>query len=222
MISSLEFGAFLAYSPGGHSSESVKSRQVRDLIKLDRSIGTPPRNVIAYTVERLRAEPSAAALRDLLSPNVVLVPCPGSAPLPPPQVARGPALWTPRQICRALLAAGLGSAILECLQRETPIRKSAFAGRGARPTPREHYESIGTVGMALVAAPRIVVVDDFVTKGATLLGAASRVAELYPEARVSGFALVRTMGLIPEIDRIVDPVVGRISLLQDGEADRQP
>ena len=170
LISSLEFGAFLAYSPHGTSTISKQSRQVRDWIKFDRSPGTPPRNAIAYTIDRLRTEPTAAALRAMLSPNVVLVPCPGSNPLPPAQIARGPALWTPRQICRALVVAGMGSSTLECLRRVTPVQKSAFAAPGGRPSPQEHYDSIASAELPLASSRHIVLVDDFVTKGATLLG----------------------------------------------------
>ncbi len=73
----------------------------------------------------------------------------------------------------------------------------------------------------LVSGQGITLVDDFVTKGNTLLGAASRVAEAYPEIRVSAFALVRTMGLQPEVANIVEPCVGVIRLRGNG-ADRSP
>jgi adenine/guanine phosphoribosyltransferase-like PRPP-binding protein len=68
---------------------------------------------------------------------------------------------------------------------------------------------------------RITLVDDVVTKGATLLAAASLVAEAFPGIDVRAFTLVRTMGLVPEIERIVDPVFGRIKTDRGG-ADRQP
>ena len=57
----------------------------------------------------------------------------------------------------------------------------------------------------------ITVVDDIVTKGATLLAAASRVAEAFPGAEVRTFALLRTMGLVENVERIVDPCQGTIS-----------
>ncbi len=53
----------------------------------------------------------------------------------------------------------------------------------------------------------ITVVDDFVTKGNTLLGG---VAEAYPGTRISVFALVRTLGRQPEIDSIILPCLGEI------------
>ncbi len=46
----------------------------------------------------------------------------------------------------------------------------------------------------LAAGGRITIVEDFLTKGNTLLGAASRLAEVYPQAVITVLALVRTMG----------------------------
>lgn len=68
----------------------------------------------------------------------------------------------------------------------------------------------------------LVVVDDVVTKGATLLAAAAVLQEAFPASRVRGFALVRTMGLVLEVDRILDPCLGTISVLPDGSVDRDP
>jgi adenine/guanine phosphoribosyltransferase-like PRPP-binding protein len=69
---------------------------------------------------------------------------------------------------------------------------------------------------------KITLVDDVVTKGATLLAAASLLAQAFPEAEIQAFALIRTMGLVPEVERIVDPVVGRIFRTPSGGADRRP
>jgi adenine/guanine phosphoribosyltransferase-like PRPP-binding protein len=69
---------------------------------------------------------------------------------------------------------------------------------------------------------RITIVDDVVTKGATLLAAASLLANTFPNAEIRAFALVRTTGLVPDVERIVDPVVGRIFQRAGGGADREP
>jgi orotate phosphoribosyltransferase-like protein len=74
---------------------------------------------------------------------------------------------------------------------------------------------------SFVTSSRITVVDDFVTKGSTLLAAASRVAEAFPETTVRTFALVRTMGFAPEIEGIVAPDAGTIALYF-GEGYRGP
>ena len=64
-------------------------------------------------------------------------------------------------------------------------------------------------------------VDDVVTRGATLIGAASRLVEVFPHARVRAFAILRTVSNTDQLAQIVDPVVGRITL-RDGETYREP
>jgi len=59
-------------------------------------------------------------------------------------------------------------------------------------------------------------VDDIVTKGSTLVGAASRLQEAFPGLGVRGFALVRTRGLIEEVEALVEPCVGTIRF--DGQS----
>jgi adenine/guanine phosphoribosyltransferase-like PRPP-binding protein len=68
---------------------------------------------------------------------------------------------------------------------------------------------------------RIVLVDDFVTRGATLVGACSRVAEAFPGAEIRAFAAVRTM-TGSEITELVQPVAGEIRLEDNGETFRDP
>jgi predicted amidophosphoribosyltransferase len=121
------------------------------------------------------------------------------------------ALWPGRRICEELLAVRLGKEILSCLSRVKPVAKSAFAAPGERTSVQKHLESM-EVERLLVAPGSITVIDDFVTKGATLIAAASLVKEAFPQAPVRVFALVRTMGLIPDVESIVAPCVGTIRL----------
>jgi len=70
------------------------------------------------------------------------------------------------------------------------------------------------------APTRLAVVLDVVTRGATLLAAVSRVKDVFPEADVSGFGLVRTMST-GDVPAIVEPSVGVLTL--DGaECFRRP
>lgn len=55
----------------------------------------------------------------------------------------------------------------------------------------------------------IVLIDDVVTRGTTLLAAASRIAEVYPDAEVRAYACVRTLSA-QEIDDMEVPCVGWI------------
>jgi hypothetical protein len=74
---------------------------------------------------------------------------------------------------------------------------------------------------SLPAPDGIVLVDDVITKGRTLLAAATRVHEAFPNARIRAFALLRTMGMVPEIGQLLDPCVGEIRW-QGGDAHRNP
>lgn len=67
-----------------------------------------------------------------------------------------------------------------------------------------------TVSAPVIRPAQITLVDDVITQGATALAAASRLAEVFPESEIGVFALVRTRGLVEDIDSIVDPVSGWI------------
>jgi hypothetical protein len=87
------------------------------------------------------------------------------------------------------------------LVRHTPVPKSAFQAARERPDAQRHFETIDVLELPLVKE-RITLVDDFVTKGNTLLGAASRLATVHSSGTLTAFALVRTMGLRPDVDRV--------------------
>lgn len=193
--SSVPFAALLIYSPRGTSEVSVRSRQVRDAIKAARA------DVLERCAEKLR---ELRGLAPFLGPEVVLVPAPRSAPIRDPGT-----LWPAERICVRLQVAGLGREVLPCLVRTLAVPKSAFAGTGQRPTATLHHESM-EVRPTLVRPERITVVDDIVTKGSTLLAAASRVSEAFPEAEVRAFALLRTMGFVENVERIVEACQGTI------------
>ena len=73
----------------------------------------------------------------------------------------------------------------------------------------------------LAVPASITVVDDVVTRGSTLIAAVSLLAEHFPDIEVRGFAVVRTMGLVPDVERIHAPAVGTIRLI-DGILEREP
>jgi hypothetical protein len=68
----------------------------------------------------------------------------------------------------------------------------------------------------------LLLIDDFVTMGATILASASILKESFPQREVAGFALGRTRRLVPDVDRVLEPCVGRISITRTGTMDRQP
>ena len=181
LLSEVRFGAFLVYSPRGSSEISRQSRSVRDTIKHD----WPPG--IAHAVERLSQEFASTPLAEVLGTDVTLVPAPKSSPL----VAG--ALWPARRIADELVRLRLGKEVIPCVRRITPVKKSAYAAPGERPTAQVHFESMKTENV-LSKPTRVTVVDDVVTKGATLLAVASHGQSLFPEAQVCVFSMLPNDG----------------------------
>lgn len=118
-------------------------------------------------------------------------------------------LWVPRDICQVFVVQGLGKEASTCLKRSHAVPKSAFSLPQDRPTPARHFASL-TVSRSLFAPRRITIVDDVVTKGATLVAAASRLTEAYPGCEVRAFAVIRTMSRT-EVDSILVPCSGVIT-----------
>ena len=209
MIDRLAYAAGYAYSPRGNSDVSQRSRQLRDLVK-----GANP-ETLPQIAARVSQWVTAGEFPDFFGADTTLVPVPGRAPRRDPDT-----LWVPERICRALHAAGLGREVWPALQRTVAIPKSAYAVRGARPELQVHIDSLA-VTSRVSPSPKILLVDDFVTKGRTLLAAAKVLDAAVPGLEIRGFAVVRTMGLVPDVEQIRWPVVGEIRA-EEGDAVREP
>jgi predicted amidophosphoribosyltransferase len=138
----------------------------------------------------------------LFGKAVVLVPVPGSAP------AAG-AQWAAERLAMALYGIGLAGSVWRGIERRGAVRKSATALNADRPTVQQHYASFAVTRTAAVPE-RIVLVDDVITKGRTILAAAARLHEVFPNADVRAFTLVRTMGFLPHVAQPLEPCQGFI------------
>jgi hypothetical protein len=208
MLEAVPFGSCYVYSPQGTGAVSVRSRLLCARLK-DRD----PRFMDRYAW-RVRQDLAQAPLFDgWFDSATVLVPVPGSQP----QVPGGAS--TAEMLASALLARGIGACVWTGLRRVVAVRKSATAG-GRRPSVYSHYDSFSVESVADAPA-KLLLVDDVVTKGRTLMAAASRLQESYPYARIDAFALLRTMGLVAEITRLIEPCLGEIRWRR-GDAHRFP
>jgi predicted amidophosphoribosyltransferase len=117
--------------------------------------------------------------------------------------------WVARRLALSLQEAGLAEDVWTGLRRITSVERSSSAWMWERPTVLQHYQSF-----AVIPSPRppaqIVLVDDVITKGRTLVAAAMRLHEAFPKADIRAFALVRTMGFILDVERLFDPCEGVI------------
>jgi predicted amidophosphoribosyltransferase len=152
-------------------------------------------------------------LAALFAPDGVLVPVPGSA-------CSGEMPWAAFRLAVALSQVGFALRICTALRRRYAVTKSATASSAGRPTVHQHYDSFAAVPPAN-PIHKIVLIDDVITKGRTMLAAAARLRSELPFADISGFALIRTAGFVHQIKRLEEPCHGTVRWA-GGDARRDP
>lgn len=210
MMRTIAYASCYVYSPAGIGELCERSRLLRTMLKAGDATF-----MLKYACRVRQQAQDSPQLAGFFSARDVLVPVPGSAP----HIASGDA-WAAERLAAALLDAGLGGSAWSGLRRVRPVPKSATAARGTRPTVSVHYESFD-VDRPPAAPQSIVLIDDVVTKGRTLLAAASRVRDAFPESDIRAFALVRTMGFAEGVRQLIDPCLGVIRW-RAGDAYRNP
>jgi predicted amidophosphoribosyltransferase len=208
MIDSVAFASCYVYSPAGDSAICARSRLLRALLK-----DGDAHFMIKYAVRVRQQMLPASVLADFFLSGDVLVPVPRSAP-------KAGGAWPAAELARALVQAGVGSTMWPGLQRVFAVKKSATSAKGSRPSVARHYESFRLEPLELRPAS-IVLVDDVITKGRTLLAAAARINEALPGAQVRAFALLRTLGMISDLHRLLEPCRGQVRWM-GGDARRIP
>lgn len=209
VLSALSFGSCYGYSPGGACVISRRSRALCALLK-----NGDPHFLLRYALRVRRECGEGHLLGRFFAEKAILVPVPASIP------STADSIPVTERLAGALLHEGLGESVWPGLNRTTPVRKSALAPAGTRPTVEDHFNSLAVADQSL-RPDRILLIDDVVTKGRTLLAAAARLQLAFPQARIRAFALMRTMSLISELDSLVQPCVGEIRWCR-GDARRNP
>jgi predicted amidophosphoribosyltransferase len=212
----LEFGALLTYSPRGTTPNAIHSKDVMQALKRDKYIGNPPTILMSEWVAKvLQQKMTELPFASFFHPNSILVPVPKSSLMQPNT------LWVPERIANALVSVGIGGNVVSCLIRAKPVPKAALSSPKERPTAEQHYESISVQG-SLSKPDEIVLIDDVVTRGATLLGCANRLIDAFPQCRIRAFVAMRTISNPNEFDNIYSPCVGTIDLYETGDTFRRP
>ncbi len=207
-LRSVAFYSCYIYSPRGNSFVSAASRELCARLKLGDPIWLPS---YAGVVRELATKNETFA--ELFSSDATLVPIPGSDPA-------STRVWAAERLAIALHGVLLGKAIWSGIQRCRPVRKSATALNADRPTTQRHYDSLSVRDMS-VEPHRIILIDDVITKGRTILAAAARLHEAFPNADIRAFALVRTMGFLCDVSRFLEPCKGFVRWA-GGDARRDP
>lgn len=207
----LDFASCYVYAPCGACAVSARSRSLCAMIKV-----AGPALVPRYARCVMRQAHLMPSLVEFFRSIDVLIPIPASAP------GRSNREYVPERLAEALVAEGLATSAWRGLRRIRAVTKSATAAPGHRPTVRAHYDSLSVEpGSDLPDDARMLLIDDVVTRGRTLLAAAMRLQEAFPQARISAFALVRTLGFKDRLPGLLEPCVGRIGW-RAGDAHRNP
>ena len=208
MPSEFPYATFANYSPRGTSEDSQRSRLICGRIKAGKI------SQIESALPHLKS-PEAEVLSPFLNPEVTLVPVPRSAPL------TDGALWPSKVIADVLAAHGYGGDVVPLIERVTAVRKSSSSPANERPLVHEHVDSM-TVNGDLIHPAQITLVDDVLTKGCTTFACASMLAEAMPDSEIRIFAMIRTQGMVEEIERVLDPAIGTIIGYPSGKTFREP
>ena len=197
MIGRVAFASCYVYSPAGTGAVSERSRLLRELLKEGNAHFMP-----RYAVRVRQQTEGSSGLAGFFLTDDVLVPVPRCSP-------RRRGTWVAAELAQALVRAGIGGFVWPGLRRISAVRKSATAASGARPTVASHYESF-EVERPSFRITGLVLVDDVITRGRTLLAAATRLSEAFPAVPVRSFALLRTRGLISGVEQVLEPCMGEI------------
>ena len=208
MIRSIAYASCYVYSPAGTGVMCERSRLLRALLKEGDA-----HFMVKYALRVHQQAQQCAKLAGFFGATDILVPVPGSTPK-----ARG--RWAAADLAQALVHEGLGTVAWPGLRRVCAVPKSATAAPGARPTVSRHYESFH-MERPSIPPSSVVLIDDVVTKGRTLLAAAARVRETCPLTQIRAFALLRTVGFVAGVESLLDPCMGEIKW-QAGDALRTP
>ena len=194
----------------------LKSKSWMYTVKQDQYVQTEGKKIKIsdYVAKTVKEALDTLPFSSLFVDNPVLVPTPSSS------LKKPDSLDVPMSIASAL-GKRLGNQVSESLVRTTPLPKSATSAAANRSTAAQHYDSL-RVQATLTNPSSILLVDDAVTRGATVLGAASRLKDTYPLARISAFMALRSVSNPAEFRGVQTPVVGQITLQPHGGTLRRP
>lgn len=214
-LSTIQFGSLFSYSPHGNSDSEMQSKKVMRSLKTDQFlVSNPPILMSDFISDTIKKYLAILPFAHFLQINPKLVPIPKSSLMQPGT------LWVPQRLANALIRNGFGKTVEECLKRVKPLPKSATSKAEDRPKAIEHYKSI-EVQTIFPESEEILLIDDVVTRGATIVGAANKLHDAFPRAHIGAFAAMRAISSPGDFKNVYDPCEGKITLI-DEETWREP
>jgi hypothetical protein len=205
-IQRIEFGSYLSYSPKLDSVAAQESRTARTALKNDHVLPMDGSMLMSdYVGETIKANIKQVPFSPFFEGNPILVPVPRSS------LMQEGTLWVSKRLANALARRGSGNGVEECLKRVTAVHRSSTSSAADRPKAHEHYQSL-RVQKIFPEPSEILMIDDIVTRGATAIGAANRLAEAFPKARIRLFSAMRTISPPDVFAQLTAPCTGTIEL----------
>jgi predicted amidophosphoribosyltransferase len=203
-LTKIEFSSLLSYSPRGNSVSEKQSKTVMTYLKNDEFILN--RVLMSeYISELIKENITSLPFSSFITNSPILVPIPKSS------LTKPGTLWVPQRLAKALVHNGLGKTVKECLKRIEALPKSATSLAKDRPKAVQHYHSI-EIQKIFPEPEEILVIDDIVTRGATIVGAANKLYDAFPRAHIQAFAAMRTISPPQIFKAVYEPCKGEITL----------
>ena len=225
-LKELKYGSLLSYvshhSKNPNEREDIKyAREIKNYLKNDIPVSKKNEPDTAYIpfsdaiAKDIAHSIGGLPFKDFFGDDTTLVPVPKSSLMQPNT------LWVPLNVANAFVKNKLASNVVEALERETPVNRSSSVPSKDRPKAEEHYNSL-KVNVRSLKTQKIVLIDDIVTRGATLIGSVNKLFDMFPDKEFYAFAVMRTISNISEFKNWYAPVIGTITLQEDGNTLRRP
>ncbi len=211
----LEFASYLTYTPRPKTELGERSKQLMLALKSNQVLRSASLTVSQLVAQRLTEQLATLDFAEWIDGSPVAVPVPSST------LARRDSLWVPEEMAKAMKAAGLVAEVVPCLARSRALPKSATSKAADRSTVQQHHETL-EVHRPMLTPRETLLVDDVVTRGATLLGCAQCLEEAFPGVPIRAFAAIRTLSDEANFQSLVAPCRGWITLIRNGQTHREP
>gem|GEM_PF-428221 len=220
-ITQLSFGSVFRYYPARMLSEDErrgrKPTAPAHSYQLMQKVKSCEASIVEFLSSRVeQAFVGYPALSSLFTgKRIVLVPVPRANPMKSPS-SSWPALWICKEILEHVISKPHVTPRLAVLLKRTSPVPPARTGKTDERRPSKQFATMAVDQSQLKrhfpkikAGDVVVLVDDIVTSGSTIMASAWHVKSCLPSVEVRAFTLFRTLQS-PDPDVLFEPVVGTI------------